>query len=109
MEAMTPMPKHPPLRSPPYRKWLRGQPCILTGMGPCDGHHVKLLGNGGLSIKPPDTDCIPIIHRLHLRLDSPGHSEVSVFGEFWPDLDRDQIRNRLRRIADEHWARWEGM
>jgi len=106
---MNPCPKNPPLRSPAYRKWLRSQPCMVTGRTPCDPHHVKLFGNGGMGIKPPDNDCVPLAHEVHMLLDSAGWSEWALFESYWYGFDRDQIRNRLRRIADEHWARWEGM
>ena len=86
---VNPIPKNKPLRNKKYLGWLRNQPCAFTGQYIEYGivyHHVKLLGGGGWAIKPPDNDCLPILHSIHQRLDSPGHSEWEVFRERWPEL-----------------------
>lgn len=105
---MTQCPKHNPWRSRPYLDWLKAQRCVLTNCKPCDPHHVKMFGNGGMAIKPPDDDALPILHEVHQRLDSPWHSELSVFSGYWPELhgDKEAIRARLRELCREHRERW---
>lgn len=59
-----------------------------------------------MSMKPPDTDCIPLAVMLHNRLDSPGHSELSVIREYWGDKSKDEIRERLRKVCDRLFANY---
>ncbi len=69
-------------RSKKYQAFIKSRPAALPGAGPYHFHHVKLLGGGGMRLKPPDTHGLKLPHELHHRLDSPGHSERSVFAEF---------------------------
>ena len=67
-----PQPKRKQLRDKAYLEWLRKEPPLIAGTGDTVAHHLKLLGNGGMRIKPPDNDCIPIPDSIHQQIHSSG-------------------------------------
>jgi hypothetical protein len=69
---MNPQPKQKQWRSKEYLEWLRNQPPLIQGTGETVSHHIKLFGNGGTGIKPPDDDSIPISDSIHQRIHSSG-------------------------------------
>jgi len=61
-----PVPKHKTFRSKKYLDFIRGKPCCnCYRPAPSDPHHVRFDGNGGTSLKPPDTCTIPLCRECH--------------------------------------------
>lgn len=69
---MNPQPKPKRWRSKPFLEWLKKQKPMIQGSGDTVYHHIKLFGNGGSGIKPPDDDCIPISDSIHQLIHSSG-------------------------------------
>lgn len=66
-------------RSKPFLEFTRKRTPVLWGFGDTVYHHVKMLLGGGMGLKPPDSHALPVQDSAHRKLDSPGHSERSVF------------------------------
>ena len=47
-----------------YIEWIRNQPCLVCGES-SDPHHVRIDGNAGTGIRPPDSYCIPLCFTHH--------------------------------------------
>lgn len=68
-----PKPKHKPKcksngTDPKYLAWLREQQCANCWMmPPCDPAHQRILGRGGIGIKPPDSDALPLCRNCHAK------------------------------------------
>ena len=69
---INPQPKPTRLRDKKYLDWLKDQPPLIAGQGDTVYHHVKLFGNGGRGIKPPDDDCLPLAKSVHDLIHSSG-------------------------------------
>jgi hypothetical protein len=91
--------KTPIFRDRAYLDWLRDQPCVITGLRPCDPAHIGTLGK---SIKSPDNEVLPVYHDLH----SKGHNsgEMSMWRK---NLPNDSLRAALRAWARELHAKYE--
>jgi hypothetical protein len=100
---MNPCPKQKAFRSKAYLNWLRKQPVPsrIWGTGDIVYHHIKMFGNGGTGIKPPDNDALPIPDSVHRRLDSAGHSERSVLLE-----ETGYSVEDLRGFCDKYYREW---
>ena len=64
------------LRDKGYLVWLSEQPPLVMGFGDTVAHHVRLFGNGGTGIKPPDDDCIPLSDSTHKDVHHYGERRV---------------------------------
>jgi len=71
MNYYRPQPKHKVMRSKKYRTWISSHPCVICGKSPCDPHH-EPLGKGGLAIKCPDSQCLPLCHPHHVERHNKG-------------------------------------
>lgn len=61
-----PLPKNPPLRSEPYRRWVAAQPCAHCGRaGPSQAAHSDT--GKGVGIKSCDSTAIPLCADGHGR------------------------------------------
>jgi hypothetical protein len=92
-------------RNKKFLEFTRHENPILMGTGDTVYHHVKMLGGGGTSLKPSDTHVVPIKDSVHKLLDSPGHSEKSVFLDagYTPDeVKLLALRNILRYLDKTH-------
>lgn len=99
---MTACPKNPPLRDPAYLKWLREQPCIVTGRRGNDNEtvdpaHFRWGTDGGMGLKPSDCYALPLLHSEHL---SQGNGEPS----YWLAAVRKNPRLLCEFIGDA--LRW---
>ncbi len=97
------VPKLNPIRDPKYIKWLRSQPCIVTGRGndpmdPVEAAHISTLGKG---IKSSDAECLPLAHSVHAMCHQYG--EVSVLREH---LSNAVLRDALRALAREMYQKY---
>ncbi len=97
-------PKSPPLRDNAYRKWLRTQPCIITGIRAHDGQSVVAmhLGTAGRGIKTGDDETLPIMQYLH----DHGHNigETTMLREASPGW---LLLKAFRALAREMYAEWK--
>jgi hypothetical protein len=67
--GMNELQKQKPWRSKKYLKWIRDQPCCVTGITePSDYHHITTSGNRGMGTKTDDFYTIPLCHEEHQRL-----------------------------------------
>jgi hypothetical protein len=57
--------KKPVMLSEAYLKWIRTQPCIITGVEACDAHHVIFKSQA-----ENDYSAVPLRHDLHMKLHS---------------------------------------
>jgi len=97
-------PKPKTLRNRKYLDWLCTQRCIITNCIPTEPHHIKLFGGGGMGIKPPDTDAIPVLHHVHHNIHQ--HGEYSIFYYYW-GTGREETRLRLQGVCDRLWKRFK--
>lgn len=58
-----------------------------------------MFGNGGMGIKPPDNDAIPIPWSVHRDIDNSGERTV-LCERFGFSLEE------LRRVADGYYLEW---
>jgi hypothetical protein len=79
----TKMLKQKTYRSKDYLQFIRRQPCLNCGSDYCQGCHAhhEGLGKRGLSIKPPDTQAVPLCPDCHAMRHQKG-SET-----FWQKRD----------------------
>ena len=53
------------IRDRKYLDSVREQPCIITGLTPCDPAHIRWGLGGGMGLKPDDNRVLPLVHQLH--------------------------------------------
>lgn len=64
-------PKERAARDRAYLDWVRGQPCVVTGMYGVEAHHVIGHGRCG-TVKTSDYLAIPLTREMHRRLHDKG-------------------------------------
>ncbi len=84
--------KQKAFRSKKYLKWVKSQPCMMSGQPADDAHHGIGLKLGGMGTKAPDSACMPLI-RAH-------HSEMHLKPELWPS-QWEMIAKTLMKAIDE--------
>ena len=73
-------------RDIPYVRFVRDQPCCVSGAQSClVGHHVRMFGGGGTGQKPSDYLVVPLRADLHGELHSLGEAA------FWLKVGVDPI------------------
>ena len=94
------------------RKWISERRCACCGAWPpCDPAHQRVLGNGGMGMKPPDTDLLPICHKCHDKEHRKGiytlwHENSDI--DFQSDEEiRDHI-NILTQAYEKFWLKTKG-
>ena len=97
---MNPQPKPKAFRSQAYLEWLRTTQPICAGFGTVEAHHCKLFQNGGMGIKPPDNDALPVPWSVHQRIHSEGEQQVLV-------VEAGLTVVQLRKRADDLFERWQ--
>jgi len=98
---MTPCPKAKPGVDLKYRAWLRTQPCSNCWFpAPSIVAHQRILGGGGIGIKPPDSDALPLCHHCH-ALEHAGAVT------FWNQGTREKTREFVEMIVDWHLTKYE--
>lgn len=82
-------------RSRKYLDYIRSIPCLHCN-GPAEPHHLRELGDGGMALKPPDTQCVPLCRE--------GHDEWGTRVPEWIDIKMIVIRLQtefIKRILDK--------
>lgn len=64
-----------PWRSKKYIKWLKTQPCVISGLPADDPHHIIGHGFSGMGTKAPDWAMIPLNREIHTELHTIGFKE----------------------------------
>lgn len=95
---MNAIPKIVPVRD---RKWLdhlRTQPCIVTGQYETEPAHLRLLGSGGMGLKPSDSRAVPLHWRLHRQETALGPPAAWLtFAQEYPEFYFRLIIDRAER------------
>ena len=69
-------------RDSSYLAFVRTQPCCISGLTTgVVAHHVRMMGGGGVGLKPSDYLSVPLHHEVHQKLHSQGE------GAFWAEKD----------------------
>ena len=90
---MTPDPKPVTDKDPAYLRFIRKQPCVITGRTPCEAHHTQ---TGGIGMKGSDYSALPLHHSEHQRCHQVG-SET-----FWRyDVKQLIIDHLIKYIKDK--------
>ena len=88
-----------------YIEWLKTQPCANPHCKGFGGDivpaHQRILGRGGIGMKPPDEDALPLCVRCH-------HEEHKGAVTFWRCADRQEAKEYVSRLCEEHIKRFEG-
>lgn len=100
---MNAIPKLVPVRD---RKWLdhlRTQPCIVTGQGETEPAHLRLLGSGGMGLKPSDARAVPLHWKLHRLQSQMGEGRAWLtFAQEYPTF----YFEILIRDAEARYEQW---
>lgn len=83
-------------RSKKYTDWVRSQPSALSGMSPCDPHHIKGHGYGG-SVKASDILTMPLTREEHDDLHRGWRSWEEKHGVTQPEL----ICKTIKRAVED--------
>lgn len=67
-------------RSEAYKAFIRSKPCCYCGNPQSEAHH-EPLGRAGMSIKAPDSHCVPLCRSCHQMHDMMGTKT------FWASYD----------------------
>ena len=66
-------------RSEKYKKWVKSQPCVISGMPADDPHHAIGIGLSGMGLTAPDWSLIPVTRGNH----GVFHSTPELWPEQW--------------------------
>lgn len=107
-DTMTPYPKPGPRKKrkrkgedKDYLAWIRTQPCARCGQqAPSEPAHQRCLGHGGISMKPPDRETIPLCNGCH-RLE---HTMGAVW--LWGNRSREGTREYVSELCEQHVGRY---
>lgn len=100
------MPSGDIIRDDAYLKYLRTQPCLLTGRRGSENETVDPMhiGTAGKGIKTSDAEAIPVLHRFH----AAGHNggEMTMLRRELPDwMLRDAMRMYARKMYQDYLDR----
>lgn len=100
------LPKSPPLRDRAYLDHLRERPCIVTGLSGCEPAHLRLLGSGGMGMKPSDARAVPLYWELHRQQNNTAEIRTWLrWAEAYPDF----LARLLIEKAERDYAEWREM
>ena len=96
--------KQKAFRSKKYLKWISEQCCAACGhWPPCDPAHQRILGGGGMALKPPDNHVIPLCRDCHQAEHSNGVTAV------WGVTanERRCFTEHIQRLCDQYFKSYE--
>lgn len=96
-------PKQNLIRDKAYLKWVRSQPCCITGrMGDdIDPAHIRYGLGGGVGLKSSDDTTLPLSNNLHRYSHDIG--EIS----FWLEkITPDLLMRSLKALARENYRNY---
>lgn len=92
-----------PYRNRAYLNHVRTLPCIISGHRgeDVDPAHIRRLGGGGLSVKPPDNCVLPLKNELHRLQHNIGEKR------FWREQITDALLfEALLALAEKQHRLW---
>jgi hypothetical protein len=93
-------------RNPDYLKFIRNQPCLVTGsksslyesVAAC---HENIFGDKGTSIKCSDYTAVPLLQTLH-RDHEHQHGNYTFWSQYpWIDVKKEIIRLNIEYIESK--------
>lgn len=88
-----------------YLDYLRDQPCIVTGKRDVEPAHLRLLGSGGVGLKPNDSRALSLYWELHRRQSTEGELPVWLWCvNEYPDF----LERLLIEVAESRFEKWSG-
>lgn len=98
--------KQKPWRSKKYLKWVRSQPCCITGRTDnIVAHHITTAKSRGMGTKADDFFCIPLTSETHQLLHSDPLEFEIMYGrqdEYW----KNTISRAIREGGLDGFERW---
>lgn len=92
------LPKSQPIRDRKYLDWVRTQPCLVTGRADVEPAHLRLLGEGGVGMKPGDNLVLPLHYEIHRRQSSEGEGAVWIWcANEYPEFLFRLLQNEAKR------------
>ena len=98
--------KTKPIRDDKYLAWVRTQPCVVCGAGPCQAAHQRLL-SGSTGSKPDDYHALPNCSLCHMCEHSKG--VVTMWNErYWRKFkDKHELRDFLDYLCKQFKGRYD--
>ena len=99
------LPKAQIVRDRKYLDYLQNQPCIVTKKRDVEPAHLRLLGSGGMSLKPSDARALPLYWELHREQDNKNGE-----GMFWVRMANEHpmfLWEMLIEVAEQRYERWK--
>lgn len=94
-----------PWRCKAYGKFVSSLNCCISNApGPNDPHHENLPGDGGR--KASDERQVPLAHRLHVEMETPGNSRPAFWAKYGKDVERVIIETQSAWLAKGNKALW---
>lgn len=87
------------IRDRKYLDSLREEPCIITGLTPCEPAHIRWGMGGGMGLKPDDSRTVPLVPQLHRRQHQIGEKR------FWAEQPIDFWLRILIEVAEGRYVR----
>lgn len=90
-----------------YRKWISEQPCakcdvrLTNYIAPA---HQRILGGGGMALKPHDKDILPLCTIPGIDCHGKEHKGAVTF---WGQGTKSQTKSYVQGLCDEHIKRYE--
>ena len=89
-----------------YRAWIRKQPCAKCG-NPwnVEAAHMRILGHGGMGLKPHDKDLLPLCSDLF----NIGCHQLEHKGAvtFWGQGTKAKTKEYVRQLCNNYIRRYE--
>ena len=106
-KQMNPQPKTIPTRDPAYLAWIRKQPCVICGGGPCHAAHCSGLDAAGAR-KAGDYYTVPLCFDCHM-LGEHDHGIRTTWNErsIYYFQDKQSLRDFLRGLCGRLWELYE--
>ena len=87
-----------------YIDWLQTQPCCVPDKSKCQGDvvgaHQRCLGGGGMALKPPDEDALPLCWSCH-DLEHRGATT------FWGQGTKAATKIYVQQLCDNHLKKYK--
>lgn len=90
-----------------YRLWIRQQPCAGCGRfteNYIAAAHMRILGRGGMALKPPDKDLLPLCTLPGIDCHGKEHRGAITF---FKQGTKSKTKEYVQKLCDEHIKRYE--
>lgn len=87
-----------------YKEWIKKQPCCNPecpgNCGQIVAAHQRILGRGGIALKPPDFDLLPLGVDCHAK-------EHDGAVTFWGQGNKPDTKDFVQGLCDDHYTRYK--